>query len=209
MTFPETWKTHLPRYNVLSRNLEDLSTLVQWPFQKPGRPIYPGTTTFPEIWKTYLPRYNDLSRNLEDSSTPKSSQIELNDERLKFRSSEVLKFQTTINVESWTIKVEGSDVLMFWCSEERLKLNEERWTMRVERLMFWRSEVLKFWGMLNVDVERWTLKVERWELNGESWTIAEYRVQSTEYRVQSAEYKVQLPCGSILTIQLHYMACDF
>ena len=29
MSFPEIWKTHLPRYNDLSRNLEDPSTPVQ------------------------------------------------------------------------------------------------------------------------------------------------------------------------------------
>ena len=71
ITFPKTWKTHLPRYINLSRNLESTSTPVHQPFQKPGRHIYPGTSTFPETWKTHLPQYINLSRNLEDTSTQK------------------------------------------------------------------------------------------------------------------------------------------
>ena len=70
ITFPETRKTHLPRYINLSGNQKNPSTPVHQPFQKPGRHIYPGTSTFSETWKTHLSQYINLSRNLESTSTP-------------------------------------------------------------------------------------------------------------------------------------------
>ena len=74
ITFPETRKTHLPRYIDLSGNQEDTSTPVHQPFQKPGRHIYPKTLRSPFSSLRNKHQFLSHAKTQRDAKMKKSKQ---------------------------------------------------------------------------------------------------------------------------------------